>query len=88
MESLLFITEKRNRDTKLSKLADGSKQLTYDGFDKADGSSSTVTTENVFFAGVVDAHKGRSVAVLDIANAFLHAHNYDRVLMLLRGKIA
>ena len=27
------------------------------------------------------------MAVLDVANVFLHAHNYERVLMLLRGKL-
>ena len=28
------------------------------------------------------------MAVLDVANVFLHAHNDERVLMLLRGKLA
>ena len=75
LESLLFITEKINGDTKARKLSDGSKQCTYDSYDKADGSSPTVTTEIIFFAGVVDAREGWAVAVLDVANAFLHAHN-------------
>ena len=60
----------------------------YDGNDKADGSSPTFTTESIFFAGVVDAREGRAVAVLDVDNAFLHAYNYERVLMLVRGKLA
>ena len=33
--SLTFITEKRNGDIKARKVADGSKQRTYDGYDKA-----------------------------------------------------
>ena len=88
MESLLFITENRNGYIKARKVDNGSKKRTYDGYDKADGSSPTVTTESIFFTGVVDAREGRAVAVLDVANAFLHAHNDERVLMLLRGKLA
>ena len=30
----------------------------------------------------------REVAILDIANAFLHTENDKRILMLLRGKLA
>ena len=40
--SLMFITEKRNGDIKARKVADGSKQRTYDGYEKSDGSSPTV----------------------------------------------
>ena len=32
LASLLFITEKRNGDIKARKVADGSKQRTYDGY--------------------------------------------------------
>ena len=88
MDSLLFIAENRNGDIKARKVADGSKKRMYDGYNKADRSSPTVTTESIFFAGVVDASKGRSVAVLNVSNAFLHAHNDGRVLMLLCGKLA
>ena len=38
--------------------------------------------------GVVDARERRAQAVLDIANAFLHADNVERVLMLLRGRLS
>ena len=47
-----------------------------------------VTKEIIFFTGVVDACEGRTVAVLEVSNAFLQAHNDDRLLMLLRGKLA
>ena len=87
LDYLLFITENRNRDIKSRRVVDGSKQRTYDGYDKANGSSSAVTTESILFTGVVNARKGRAVAVLDVANAFLHAHNDERVLMLLLGKL-
>ena len=88
LESLIFITEKRNGDIKARKVADGSKQRTYDGYDKSDGSAPTVITESIFLTGVIDAHEGRAVAVLDIANAFLQADNDETVNMVLRGKLA
>ena len=48
----------------------------YEGYDKDDVSSPKVTTESIFFTGVVDAREGQAVVVLDVSNAFLHAHNY------------
>ena len=36
LESLIFVTEKRNRNIKYRKVADGSKQRTYGGYDKSD----------------------------------------------------
>ena len=44
--------------------------------------------ESIFFTGVVYVREGRALAVLDVGNAFLNAHNDERVLMLLRGKLA
>ena len=37
---------------------------------------------------MIDAHGHRAVAVLDTDNDFLHAENYEYVLMLLCGKLA
>ena len=82
------MTEERNWDIKTTKVADGSKQRTYAGYDKSGGSSPTVVTESIFMTGVVDAKERRNGAVLDIANAFLQAGNDDTVNMLLRGKLA
>ena len=84
----MFIIEKTNGTVKARKVADGSKQRTYDGYDKSDGSSPTVITERIFLIGLVDARERRAQAVLDIVNAFLHAENDERVLMLLRGRLA
>ena len=84
----MFITEKRNGDIKARKVADGSNQWMYDGYNKSDGSSPTVLTDSNFLTGVVDAHEKREIAILDIANAFLHAENDEKILMLLRGKLA
>ena len=83
----MFITEKRNKDINLRKVADGSKQRTYDVYDKLDGSLPTVSTDSIFLTGVVDTHEKRAIAILDIANAFLHAENDEKILMLLRGKL-
>ena len=59
----------------------------YDGNDKADGSSPTITTQSIFFTGVVDACEGGAVEVLEVANVFLHMHNDEKVLIILRGKL-
>ena len=45
----MFINEKINEDIKARKVADGSKQRTYDGYDKSDGSSPTVATDSIFY---------------------------------------
>ena len=42
----------------------------------------------MFLTGVIDAHERRAKAIIDVANAFLQAYNDERILMLLRGKLA
>ena len=88
LDSLLLITEKRNRDTKARKVVDGRKQRSYEGYDKSDGSSHTVATDSISMTGVVNAKEGSEVAILDISNTFLHVENDKRILMLLRGKLS
>ena len=88
LASLMFITEKRNGDIKARKVADGSKQHTYNGYNKSDGSSPTVSTNSIFLTGVVDAHETQEIAILDTANAFLHVENDRKILMLLRDKLS
>ena len=56
LNSLLFVTEKRNGDIKARNVADGSKQRTYHEYKKNNGASPTVLTESVFLKGVIDAH--------------------------------
>ena len=77
---LLFITEKRDGDIKARKVVDGSKQRTCDGYDKLDGSSPTVALYSISMTGVIDAKEMRAIAILDIANAFLHAENDEKIL--------
>ena len=45
-------------------------------------------TDSIFLTGVVDAHEKQAIAILDIANTFLHAENDEKTLMLLCGKLA
>ena len=52
-------------------VADGSKQRSYEGYEKSDGSSPTAQTDSVIMTGVIDAHEGQDVAVIDVQNAFL-----------------
>ena len=44
LASLLFVTKKTNGYIKARKVTDGSKYWLYNGYDKLDGSSLTVTT--------------------------------------------
>ena len=88
LASLMFIAKKRNGDIKARKLKDGSKQRTYDGYDKSDGLSPTVSTDSIFLIGMVYAREKRTIEILDIANAFLHAENNEKILMLLCGKLS
>ena len=69
---LLFITEKRNGDIKARKVAVGSKQRTYNGYNKSNDSSSTLNNDSVFLTGVIDAHERRALSMLDIDNDFMH----------------
>ena len=75
LASLMFVTQKSNVDIKARKVAYGSKKRTYDGYNNSDVSLPTVSMESIFLTGVVDAHEKRAIAILDIANAFLHAEN-------------
>ena len=61
LASIIFIIEKRNRDTKEKNVAVGSKQRTYDGYDKRNGYSPTLNTGSAFLTGVIDAHYHRYV---------------------------
>ena len=86
LNSLLFITEKRDGRIKARKVAIGSKQRSFDGYNKANGSSPTVSTKGVILTAAIDGHFCRNVATINIPNAFLWANNEGEVIMKLRGK--
>ena len=60
----------------------------YDGYDKSDNLFAAFSTDSIFLTGVVDANEKRAIAILDIANAFLHTDNDEKIIMLLCGKLA
>ena len=63
-------------------------QRTYNIYDERNGFSPTVNTDSFSLTGVIDEHENRSVAKLDIDNAFLHSENYEYLLILNCGKLA
>ena len=88
LASLMFITKKRNGDIKARTVAYVSNQHTYDGYDKSDSLSPTISMDSIFLTGMVDARDKRAIAILDIDNTFLHTENDNKILMLLRGKLS
>ena len=60
----------------------------YEGYEKSDGSSPTARTDTVIMAGVIDAHEGRNIAIIDVENAFLESDNEQRIIMAIHGKTA
>ena len=69
MESLIFLTKKRDRRVKARTCANGSTQRYY--ILKEDASSPTVVTESIIITGVIEAKHKRDVITLDIPNVFV-----------------
>ena len=69
MESLIFLTQKRDASIKSRHCANGSMQRRYMGREEV--SSPTVSTESTLLTAVIEAHECREVAVCDIPNAFI-----------------
>ena len=87
MAVLLFVTDKINRDIKARNVAVGITHRTYNRYYNSNGSSPTLKTDSVILTGVIYANDNRGIAMLDTENDFLHAENYNYVLMLLCGKL-
>ena len=88
LESLIFLTEKRDGTIKARHCANGSTQRQY--MDREAVSSPTVSTESTLLTAVIDAHEGRDVATCDIPNAFIQTENVtdedgNRTIMKIRG---
>ena len=88
LSALFFLTKKRNGDIKGRKVADGSKQRTFEGYIKSDAASPTVSTDGLLITCAIDGYENRDVVVADIPGAFLNTNNPEYVLMCLRGKLA
>ncbi len=71
----MFIGQKRTGETKARMVAGGNTQ--HGHVTKEELSSPTVSTKAVLLTSIVDAHKGRDVAVIDIPNAFIQTQVDD-----------
>ena len=92
IESLFFLTEKRDGRIKGRTCANGSVQRAWMG--REDASSPTATTEGVLITAAIDAHEQRDVRVADIPNAFIQtavpgapAAKGHRIIMRIRGPL-
>lgn len=90
LESLMFLTEKRDGRIKARACANGSTQREY--IDRDDAASPTAATDSILITGTIDAKQGRDVMTADIPNAFVQT-NIDekkvghRVIMKIRGPL-
>ena len=89
MESLLFLTEKRDKTIKSQHCANGSTQCIYMECDEV--MSPTMSTEGTLLTAVIKAQEGQDVATCDILNAFVQTHvkekdkDGNRTIITIRG---
>ena len=87
MNSLIFLTEKRDGTIKARACANGSTQRPC--IDKHDATSPTVTTETLMITAVIDAKQNRDVITLDdTLNAFVQtpvSKSEEKVIMRITG---
>ena len=72
MESLLFLTEKRDKMIKSQHHANGSTQCIYMEHDEV--TSLTIGMEGTLFTTVLEAQEGQAITTCDIPNAFVQTH--------------
>ena len=90
MESLIFLTEKRDGIVKARACANGSVQREYVMREKA--ASPTVISESVFITSTIDAKENRDVMTYDVPNAFVQTEIKEqeigeRIIMKIRGTL-
>ena len=88
MGAVCLIKEKRDGTVKARICANGSKQKKYLQPEESI-TSPTSSNEGVLASFMIDAYEKRTVAVLDIPGAYLHAkvkHGKSRVIMKLQGE--
>jgi hypothetical protein len=86
MESLIFLTEKRDETVKARVCANGSTQRAYIAREEA--SSPTAASEAILITGVIGAKQNRDVMTLDIPDAFVQTEislDGDKIIMKIRG---
>jgi hypothetical protein len=88
LQSHMFIGQKRTGEIKARMVAGGNMQRVH--VTKEESSSPTVSTEAVLLTLIVNACKGRDVAVVDIPNAFIQTKvddAKDHVIIRITGVI-
>ena len=86
LNAFVFLTQKQDlsiKARKARKVAIGSKQRTYDGYSKSDGTAPTVGTDSVILTAGIDAHERRDVMTIDLPGAYLHTSNDEETVMVL-----
>ena len=89
MESLLFVTEKRDKTIKSGHCANGSTQHAY--MECNEVMSLTISTEGTLLTAVIEAQEGQDVATCNIPNAFVQTQveekdkDGNRTIMKIRG---
>jgi hypothetical protein len=73
MESIMFLTEKRDGAIKARNVTDGRKQRTW--MSKEEAASPTVMLESLLLTAIIDAKENRDVCVVDIPHAFVQTPN-------------
>ena len=82
LEAINLIAEKRDGRIKGRTCSNGSKQRK-NMKDGENFSSPTVLLESIMPALIIDAYKGRSVGIMDVPGAYLHAKMPDNKIILL-----
>ena len=73
LNSLIFLTKKRDGRIKSRSCADGSTQRRRPGYKKEDSASPTVSTDADLITAAIKAHENCEAACFDIPGTFLHA---------------
>eukprot|EP00957_Ditylum_brightwellii_P023831 1798148-Ditylum_brightwellii.AAC.1 len=85
MESLIFLTEKRDKSVKAKAYANVSPQKSYISREKA--ASPTAATESVLITSVMEPKQHRDIITLDVPNAFVQppmSQGKNKVIMKIR----
>ena len=89
MESLIFLTEKKNRTIKARTCANSTTQQKYTGQDEA--TSPTALTKSHLITAVINAKQNWDVITADIPNAFVQMEkqmqNNKRTIMKIWGTL-
>jgi hypothetical protein len=87
MESLIFLTQKRDNTIKAHACVNSSTQGSY--IPKNEATSPMAATEAIIITGVIEAKQGHNVMTLDVPNAFVQmpiSENKEKIIMKIYSK--